>query len=120
MDLEKQVVSLENAQRLKALGVKQWSVFHWERLKNGKYALTGFADMYSEGCCAAYTVAELGEVLPVWCSSSRNYDGEWEAYPCALYGDVAAVLGERSEADVRAKLLIAILEKYPEYPENYY
>src|SRR5437870_1122547 len=111
MDLEAQVVSTDIAKKLKALGVKQQSLFHWERLKNGKYTLTGFADIASEGCYAAYTVAELGEVLPVWCSSSRNYDGEWEAYPCALYGDVAAVFGERSEADARARLLIAILEK---------
>ncbi len=78
MELEKQVVNLELSKRLKKLGVKQNSLFYWcewtmdritlEYVENPDdfVAITGGSmDRFS-----AFTVAELGEMLP------RSFDYE--------------------------------------------
>ena len=141
MRLEDTVISLDVAKRLKAVGVKQQSIYHWKN-----YMLTAYGwekqkyfwldeDTYDDDeeqydgytrtrkpdmeIYAALNIAELGTLLPEWSSSNRDYDGNWEAYPCALYGDVASVHGEKSEADARGKLLIAMMEKHPEFPDCY-
>jgi hypothetical protein len=70
MKLEEQVVSLELAKKLKELGVEQNSYFVWEYYNDSCYAvkfipfalvkpLPGGCEQYS-----AFTVAELGEMLP--------------------------------------------------------
>lgn len=122
MRLEDQVVSLDTAKRLKELGVAHRSLFHWERLQNGKHYLQRdeYVGSFCEETYAAFTVAELGELLPEWCSSSRDHDGLWEAYPPALYNDIPPVRGQSSEAEARGLLLAEIMEKYPEYPDQYY
>jgi hypothetical protein len=124
MQLKKIVVRLDLSKRLRDLGVNQTSsIFWWSNLGrdhagNDHWVVLYDPDFVSEGYCAAFTVGEIGALLPDWCSSSRNHDGEWEAYPSALYGEVPPVYGEKSEADARAALLIAILEKYPTYLED--
>jgi hypothetical protein len=80
MNLEQQVCSLELAKRLKELGIKQESLFYyraWEnplinhvsesRVTDDYWCLYYHEDKYYK-CCdweiAAFTVAELGEMLP--------------------------------------------------------
>jgi hypothetical protein len=71
--LEKQVVSLELAKRLKELGVKQESLFFWMSIKDDdgkdcwavKYGpLETFYGIPVDENISAFTVAELGEMLP--------------------------------------------------------
>lgn len=72
MKLEQQVCSLELAKKLKALGVKQESLFYWsEHDKEGPCILfepiAGRAEPYTAFwylSYSAFTVAELGEMLP--------------------------------------------------------
>jgi len=62
MELSKQVVSLELAKKLKELGFKQESLFYHNFKIEGKWVIDkgrGWSDSVS-----AYTVAELGEMLP--------------------------------------------------------
>lgn len=61
MELSQQVTSLELSKRLKELGVKQESHFYWNNHKIGQWGLQ--TSKYSHSI-AAYTVAELGELLP--------------------------------------------------------
>jgi hypothetical protein len=127
LKLEDQVCSLELAKRLKGLGVNQDSWFYWcitapiltssgtdyapqwrELHLLDKYTRKKFdyIDSYS-----AFTVAELGEMLPAANPSSRAKDEtgwymnvinpleKWhEMFPC------------NTEADARAKMLIYLIE----------
>lgn len=132
MKLEKQVCSLELAKKLKELGVKQESIFYWTRSytrKTGvfqadsKYYLAYSKNKkyYAEYECSAFTVAELGEMLPeeiekdgfvytwlpskedgtYWFSYSRMNENK-EGVGYNQYAD--------TEADARAKMLIYLLE----------
>lgn len=64
MELSKQVISLEIAQRMDKLGVKGESLFKWWN-KNLFYCehMDKRTGVYQNGI-PAYTVAELGEMLP--------------------------------------------------------
>ncbi len=134
MELPQQVCSLDLAKRLQELGVKQESLFWWiqqvqEHLeRNGTVTFIpteswvvndrpGSADSYS-----AFTVAELGEILPEsihvsgapfhlrithgtravhhWAIGYTNYDASW--WP--------GLIDEKNEANGRAKLLVYLLE----------
>lgn len=79
MELEKQVTSLELSKRLKELGVKQESLFYHAKVafKAGKgyeyhnrnrqrIIMKGRAKKWQppKDFCSAFTVAELGELLP--------------------------------------------------------
>lgn len=76
MKLEKQVVSLNIAKRLKELGVKQESLFFHAQLKiTGEWQIVDWQDMGMDSdpniksrvwknYTPAFTVAELGEMLP--------------------------------------------------------
>ena len=131
MTLENQVVSLEIAKKLKELGVKQLSIFWWQHEpfssqgeQNWKLV---FGNQYKdfEHHVFAFTVAELGEMLPttlkeryflhiapphtvgVWVLWYEDEDyekmflnkkeGEWH-------------VNDKSEADARGKMLIYLLE----------
>jgi len=122
MKLEKQVCSLKLAKKLKELGVKQESLFYWWRcyadesdkeiwnLDYGKY----YKEDGMEGMCSAFTVAELGEMLP---ESIDNEDGLWEKIWSARtqFGEWRIALGEshfekaKTEAEARAKMLIYLI-----------
>jgi hypothetical protein len=135
MKLEDQVASLELSKRLKTLGVRQESYFWWVRhyadedvpenyyaapytspghsisgIERGDGLLRGFS---------AYSVAELGEMLPamlsingdacLWYSSDKSTKGAW----FSTYGDTDTPKFEEealTEADARAKMLIHLLE----------
>jgi hypothetical protein len=143
MKLEDQVCSLDLAKRLKELGVKQHSYFHYSlpnpdkaKTVEDKYGLkkckveittTHWGTMFDE--YAAFTVAELGEMLPV--SIKMNGETHWydsnkttHTHRCGYiyihgettgWGRVSDVtshaVGEaKTEADARAKMLIYLLE----------
>ena len=119
MTLDKQVVSLELAKKMKELGFHQESLFWWVR-QGEHFAMSdkqeaGIAkitnekppyDFPYESLGSAYTVAELGEMLPDATSLTRRaVDGSWR-YP--------GITGESkyadTEANARAKMLIYLAE----------
>lgn len=67
MRLEEQVVSLELAKKMKELGFEQESFAYWVVDMNGKKKIW-FEDQIVnheyDGLFSAYTVSELGEILP--------------------------------------------------------
>jgi len=124
MKIEDQVCSLELAKKLKELGVKQESLFYWQQsyqeMKGGQTAsffeITQVKKESKKGmmCFSAFTVAELGEMLPKnyvvikkekgfesWKLDTKNYELE-TMYPNNIKAD--------TEADARAKMLIYLLE----------
>ena len=121
MTLEQQVCSLELAKKLKDLGVKQESYFRHVRLSDKPdltedwYILDRKPTDYIE-IVSAFTVAELGEMLPdnfhtyrkggdkqYWCGMDIKLyyikDSDWWNHEEAP-----------TEADARAKMLIYLLE----------
>jgi hypothetical protein len=119
MKLQQQVCTLESAKRLKELGVKQESYFYWQVPNSGNlenkedgveivhYPTGKFWDYYS-----AFTVAELGELLPSpgvlgWLEIFKKEDGNW----MVRYSDTGYRIEEDlNEAEVRAQMLIYLLE----------
>lgn len=149
MKLSDQVVSLQLAKRLKELGLKKPAIFGWiyhEHAENQAWAckhdhpnkhwlvIRGTNDhkpiMWADDNCklqeqkdkeiAAYTSAELGEILPVYIERSdgispiiqdRYYDAHGKN-PCwfiQYFSDIRAY--DCKEADARAKMLIYLLEQ---------
>lgn len=141
MKQEQQVVSLDLAKRLKELGVKQESLFWWypnyvnidmaidagDRSLEGQIHgwdityLAGEMTTESPDLISAFTVAELGELLPSFIDDEAGMhhylefekynDGLWHYY----YGPVKPMETETNnpsdtEADARAKMLCYLLE----------
>jgi hypothetical protein len=117
MKLEDQLVSLELAKRLKELGVKQDGVFHWvaETHHTGiNQHLNGWSLKTNHGVgrhsMAAFTVAELGVMLPQGCASFRkSATVKYRCVPPREMQKLPMQDGE-TEADARAKMLIYLLE----------
>jgi hypothetical protein len=116
MKLENQVCSLELAKRLKELGFEQESLFYHvkEYYLNAKaITQTKYSNTHSEEV-SAYTVAELGEMLPVNYYSLKAYNGEWCCYKIEdeLNKEDFLFLTtiSNTEADARAKMLIYLKE----------
>jgi len=117
--LEQQVVSLELAKRLKELGVKQESLFYWDshaidNVQNG-YGLT------ENGEYSAFTVAELGELLPYsldrkLLKTAKGADGSWAIFYVEFGGSrVTRTIEDQTaatEANARACMLIHLLENH--------
>lgn len=114
MKLEDQVISLECAKRLTGLGVKHKSLFYWR----ANYAKDSFEVVYipdenAEPYLPAYTVAELGEMLPetVGAGKARKYPSDRKFYFCTYYiDDYKANCEASTETDARAEMLIYLLE----------
>lgn len=109
MNLEKQVCSLDLSQKLKSLGVKQNSIWSWihGKLEFGIVQVGTPANVYS-----AFTVAELGEMLPAKIDEKRLrmwFIKNPKQY-CVGYEDLEKIVAN-TEADARAKMLIYLLEK---------
>lgn len=123
MTLEQQVCSLKLAKRLKELGVKQESLWWWASRMEGDEEASVlcddrnwtryYKDVFGWVRLSAFTVAELGEMLPNFIVFERtNEDNRWRcfstkevgtgSYPSLQWGD--------TEADARAKMLIYLLE----------
>lgn len=119
MKLEEQVISLDIAKRLKELGVKQESLFIWIhmedtgaqlniKIRDILYDMRSGYDMHEEDGddrdCSAFTVAELGEMLPVRMVEYCKTTAGW--YCAYDHTDFIAPI----EADARGKMLISLLE----------
>ena len=123
MKLEQQVCSLELAKKLKELGVKQESLFYFVRIsdtpdgrqdwliRNSKWG-KGAKEEYS-----AFTVAELGKMLP---EEIHNDDqrlllrySKYSVHYILNNSRFEMVLSQtdtHNEADLRAKMLIYLIE----------
>ena len=121
MELSKQVVSLEIAKKLKELGVKQDSVFVW-LYRNYKISMPPQEDWqielrqtsyHKEGeIYSAFTVAELGEMLPTNTATFRETTKN-KLFVCTRNElSTLSLLSFRAEteADARGKTLIYLLE----------
>lgn len=121
MKLEDQVCSLELAKRLKELGVKQESAFywfnvHWEEGREPRWCLIKSEEINSErwrtpknGFCA-FTVAELGEMLPTDYRCEKWEYVWWMTLLLEKHHHIPA-FADIKEADARAKMLIHLIEK---------
>ena len=121
MKLEDQVCSLELAQKLKELGVRQESLHLWLEASDGARLMnnpTSSVYKYFEKS-AAFTVAELGEML-------QKYDAKFDLVTHMMQMDIAnteqryavnipqvndwtAYISD-TEANSRAKMLIYLIE----------
>ena len=133
MKLKDQVVSLELAKKLKELGVKQTSLFWWGRDADKiKYSVEYVKNplWYEHSMYSAYTVAELGEMLPfkifdeslVTNSKTEhilnqlfrtvgNDDFTDSPYYEIYYSSAEkTIFGDELEANSRAKMLIYLIE----------
>ena len=123
MKLESQMCSLELAKRLKKLGVNQQGVYIWRYEDKLFQALFLMRDIsFKEKDCVAFTVAELGELLPSILypkTASRSdkvlFMGKDEGIYHIGYRNidnnmVSPVFSCLKEADVRAHMLIHLLE----------
>lgn len=122
MNLREQLTSPEFSNKLHQLGVTAPSIFwrDWTGAKPEELEWAkNFEPYYCEDNVNAYSVAELGKMLPNYFKHEhRGYvnlvlmkldDGRWEI----MYKegtDVAFVERADTEADARAKMLIYLLE----------
>ena len=120
MRIEDQVCSLENAKRLKELGVKRESYFlHCKPfICIRSYVKERWAfglDHSGHDVYPAYTVAELGEMLPNEIDDGTgNYfifqSGQLRGYRDVTGRWLLELQGTRKETDARAMMLIWLLE----------
>lgn len=132
MKIENQCCTLEQAKKLKELGVKQDAIWFWLypakegiiSTSNGLYYHLHAKEIFSDNegnefdseMSAAYTVAELGVMLPTAYDTMRvddgwrGYDDNNKDYPCNLIF--------KTEAECRAALLIALLENEDTTPQE--
>ena len=130
MPLSQQVVSLELSKKLKDLGVKQESAFYWQKyigqfgpMETRLYNHKDIASPTLWENIAAFTVAELGEMLP---KSVKFQNHEWFLeLNCDLtginyirsygYESEMGILEDEiigdTEADARAAMLIHLIEQ---------
>lgn len=118
MEIEKQVTSLSLAKRMEELGFYQCSLWYW----HGKDDLNetfweigekfeGFPEV--DYCYSAYTVAELGEMLPCEMRMFKKMyssEGSIEYRLKYEYDKNYKTIWDDNEADARAKMLIYIKE----------
>lgn len=126
MILEQQVVSLELAQKLKELGVKQKSLFYYAKVSKeewllGVHKIIGYTVYQQEGSVMgtdtipAFTVAELGEMLPMEYMSIKDGGDRWFGVKQGALWEFEMIkypdpIVSNLEADCRAKILIYLLE----------
>lgn len=146
MKLENQVSNLELSKRLKELGVKQESLFYWYRMSRGMFALGDASDVMNNGEqinkttapqweeYSAFTVAELGEMLPefIWDKSEKDKRKSIKKYFMSFVSDddnikkvvyksnnddgmddgwiVCDDENAHTEADARVKMIIYLIE----------
>lgn len=126
MKLEQQVCSLELAKRLNKLGVEQESQFYWQRFNSMGKQKWAVSNTTNSHCVSAFTVAELGEMLPVYedygspVTSKLCSERDGFSFHCGYLdndhgaGEVRRTIEffgkAATEADARAKMLIYLLE----------
>lgn len=114
MKLEDQVCALEYARKLKELNVNQESYFEWlYRPDLDKWEVSPrFKNPLGY---SAFTVAELGEMLPSWCKSQKIVTANLtptKKWCCAAHPQEyeSKYLSADTEANARAKMLIYLIE----------
>lgn len=131
MKLEQQVVSLELAKKMKGLGFERGSLFWWGEYtpdNQFKGIMKVCTDLKTDdtanyaSVCPAYTVAELGEMLPekVWagvldgCSIKDYFYYQQFGKRIGYWLPSGKSLGEsfeaKAEVEARAKMLIWLKE----------
>lgn len=129
MKLEQQVVSLELAKKLKELGVLQNSYFKWTDWYNGvlnygkpsenfraEWHLVTTPVWLDETVVSAFTVAELGEMLPDSCefykTNPKTVASKKGTWAVCVYPEDKKQHKEYAEtlADAIAKMLIYLIE----------
>ena len=115
MKLQDQVISLKYAQKLKKLGVKQESIWYWIKDRKDKDIESNYElwlgetlkpwEVDKEIVYSAFTVAELGEMLPLGYASWRNPND----FMCES-GNEELEQRDNTEANARAKMLIYLIE----------
>lgn len=124
MKLEQQVVSLEIAKRLKELGAKQESLYHWVDSGNIQEYWSLISNYSGNDGLSAFTVAELGEMLPTslykenqtYFFNLANGNGvRCPNYVTYINGQTGIhllnkLIWEKTEAEARGKMLIYLLE----------
>jgi hypothetical protein len=118
MKLENQVCSLELAKRLKELGVKQDSLFCWTTDLDIEFLPTDIRNDHV--VIAAFTVAELGEMLPkeingFFFTQIPTINNEWylfyrHAFSTMNLDNEEIYSDDENEANARAKMLIYLIE----------
>ena len=109
--MKKYCVSLELAKEMKELGFEQESEFYWWIFNNGVSKLISKKiicqpHLENEAKYSAYTVGELGEMLPEYYSTFKVED-KYEGY-----NDDGEVLSSNiTEANARASMLIYLKKK---------
>jgi len=110
--IEDQVCSLELAKRLKELGMKQYSLWYWFTDSHFEVARVKRHDEIPyplmkrrQAVYSAYTIAELGEMLP---SVLIKYD--WHVQHRVIYKNFTHITLADTETDARGKMLIYLLE----------
>jgi hypothetical protein len=135
MKIENQVCKLGQAKRLKELGVIQDAIWFWVYPENEKMISSTFGvyhhlqardivgdnegDQFDDDLAAAFTVAELGAMLPLgYHTHTRDFDHEdWLCYDDD--GDDFSTLHSfKTEAEARAAMLIHLLENKLVTPEE--
>lgn len=122
MNLELQVTSLELSKKLRELAVSQKSYFHWYYSvyteEDFKWRLMQHHRLdikekhNDDNVISAFTVAELGELLPDMFATCRNEDGEWMgAWDESKWNILEKINSyDKTEANCRAKILIYLIE----------
>lgn len=113
--LEQQCVSLPFAKRLKELGVEQSSLWYWIEVEGKGTVRIGYctAENYvpPNTAVAAFTVAELGMMLPINITTNGKgivTDNGDDGVPISSFLSKWELV--KTEADGRAQLIIALLE----------
>lgn len=120
MKIEDQVCSLEFAKRLPELGVKQDSLFCWTTQLDLEFLPTEIRNQ--SVVIAAFTVAELGEMLPDRINNEDDccclfyYDKYNNCHRISYVEDCGEIVSPYvetkgdTEANARAKMLIYLIE----------
>jgi hypothetical protein len=108
MKLEQQVCSLQLAKRLTELGVKHESFLIWRKSQHGNgWLVEGYKTADQSEHYAAFTVAELGSLLPNGTISWFDPYNDWQ---CKTSNSKKHIKRQWSEADTRARMLIYLIE----------
>jgi len=113
MKIEEQVCNLELAKKMRENKVPQRSLWYWEEMPNGgKLFLAEHNQINMYPHYSAFTVAELGEMLP----PTIKYDGKEDFFCFHRNEEWNLMYHKRSvsdvnEANARAKMLIMLLEE---------
>lgn len=130
MKIENQVVNLELSKKLKELGVKQEGQFYWWGNREETKTIIAYRkELISEviipvgirdkGYCSAFTVAELGEILPTRIQDGHPFELETnkqakKGWAIRYYNysiqESRITFADDNEANARAKMLIYLIE----------